>query len=42
MLAAWRTIREVAERMAPDERRAFLTSGSPNREITAAVGGSTD
>jgi hypothetical protein len=42
MLAAWRTIREIADRMAPPERRAFLTSASPNREITAAVGGSTE
>jgi len=42
MHAAWRTIRDIADRMAPDQRRAFLTGSSPNREIVASVGGSVD
>jgi tetratricopeptide (TPR) repeat protein len=41
MQAAWRTIRAIADRLPPSEREAFLTGSSPNREITAAVGGAT-
>ncbi len=34
---AYDLVQEMAERMAPDQRQAFLTATSPNREIVAAV-----
>ena len=36
MQAAWRTVREIADRMPPAERAAFLAT-SPNKEIAADV-----
>ena len=42
MWRAYELIQDVAQRMKPEQRGAFLKGTSPNREIVAAVGGAWD